>query len=135
MAALPESRITHKIKNAGRWINDHRSGAFAGLTFAVSVSRTISRTESFFFGAGKASEVGLFAGTGMTPAVYEDQIRRRLLRQQLGAQYSPDLLRQLELEIGSRDRGILETNFFVAPTVFLLDVGPGHYHTSALYWG
>ena len=50
MATLPESRIADRIKNSGRWINDHRSGAFAGLTFAVSVSLAL------FFGLSNLSE-------------------------------------------------------------------------------
>jgi len=50
MATLPESRIADRIKNSGRWINDYRSGAFAGLTFAVSVSLAL------FFGLSNLSE-------------------------------------------------------------------------------
>jgi len=50
MAALPESRITAQIKNLGRWANEHRSGAFAALTFAVSVSLAL------FFGLSNLSE-------------------------------------------------------------------------------
>ncbi|MCH7737102.1 MAG: hypothetical protein IH872_06840 [Chloroflexi bacterium] len=50
MAAQPESRISAQIKNSGRWINNHRSGAFAALTFAVSVSLAL------FFGLSNISE-------------------------------------------------------------------------------
>ncbi len=50
MATISESPITGKIKNAARWINDHRSGAFAGLTFAVSVSLAL------FFGLSNIGE-------------------------------------------------------------------------------
>ena len=50
MAALPESWIPAQIKSLGRWSNKHRSGAFAGLTFAVSVSLAL------FFGLSNLSE-------------------------------------------------------------------------------
>ncbi|MCI0811035.1 MAG: hypothetical protein J4O10_05755 [Chloroflexi bacterium] len=50
MAALPESRYQTLVKNAGRWAKDHRSGTFAGLTFAVSVSLAL------FFGLSNLGE-------------------------------------------------------------------------------
>lgn len=50
MAALPESRIPATIKRTALWVKDHRSGAFAGLTFAVSVSLAL------FFGLSNLRE-------------------------------------------------------------------------------
>ena len=50
MASLPESRIPAQIRNLARWANDHRSGAFAALTFAVSVSLAL------FFGLSNLGE-------------------------------------------------------------------------------
>ena len=50
MAAVPESRFLALIKNASRWVNDHRSGTFATLTFAVSVSLAL------FFGLSNLGE-------------------------------------------------------------------------------
>ena len=38
MATVTESRIPSLIQKTVLWVRDHRSGAFAGLTFAVSVS-------------------------------------------------------------------------------------------------
>ena len=50
MAAVPESRFVALFKNAGWWVRDHRSGTFAGLTFAVSVSLAL------FFGLANIGE-------------------------------------------------------------------------------
>ena len=50
MAAVSESRLLAIIKNAGRWVKDHRSGTFAALTFAVSVSLAL------FFGLSNLGE-------------------------------------------------------------------------------
>ena len=50
MATVPESRLPAFIKNAGPWVSDHRSGTFAALTFAVSVSLAL------FFGLANLSE-------------------------------------------------------------------------------
>ena len=51
MAAVLESRIPAQIKSLARWANDHRSGAFAALTFAVSVALAL------FFGLSNLSEL------------------------------------------------------------------------------
>ena len=50
MAALPESRIPAQVQRLARWANEHRSGAFAALTFAVSVFLAL------FFGLSNLSE-------------------------------------------------------------------------------
>lgn len=50
MAAVPESRFPGFIKNAARWVKDHRSGTFAALTFTVSVSLAL------FFGLSNLGE-------------------------------------------------------------------------------
>ncbi len=50
MAAVPESWFLALIKNAGRWVKDHRSGTFAALTFVVSVSIAL------FFGLSNLSD-------------------------------------------------------------------------------
>jgi hypothetical protein len=50
MAAVTESQIPSLIKKAVLWVRDHRSGAFAGLTFAVSVSLAL------FFGLSNLGE-------------------------------------------------------------------------------
>ena len=50
MAETPEPRIPALIKSAGRWVNYHRSGTFAALTFAISVSLAL------FFGLANLSE-------------------------------------------------------------------------------
>jgi len=50
MATVSESRIPSMIKNTALWARDHRSGAFAGLTFAVSVSLAL------FFGLSNLGE-------------------------------------------------------------------------------
>ncbi len=50
MAAVSESRFPALFNKAGRWVKDHRSGSFAALTFAVSVSLAL------FFGLSGLSE-------------------------------------------------------------------------------
>ena len=50
MATHSESRIPTQIRNLGRWANEHRSGAFAALSFAVSVSLAL------FFGLSNLGE-------------------------------------------------------------------------------
>lgn len=50
MAAVPESRSLGLIKSAAQWVKGHRSGAFAALTFAVSVALAL------FFGLSNLSE-------------------------------------------------------------------------------
>ena len=50
MAAVPESRFLALAKNAVQWVKDHRSGTFAALTFAVSVSLAL------FFGLSNLGE-------------------------------------------------------------------------------
>ena len=50
MAAIPESRFAGLFNNAGRWVKDHRSGTFAALTFAISVSLAL------FFGLANLGE-------------------------------------------------------------------------------
>ena len=50
MAAVPESRSLSPIKSAVRWVKDHRGGAFAALTFAVSVALAL------FFGLSNLSD-------------------------------------------------------------------------------
>ena len=50
MAAGSESRFPALFNKAGRWVKDHRSGSFAALTFAVSVSLAL------FFGLSSLSE-------------------------------------------------------------------------------
>jgi len=50
MAAVPETRFVALIKNAGWWVKAHRSGTFAALTFAISVSLAL------FFGLSNLGE-------------------------------------------------------------------------------
>ena len=50
MATHSESRIPAQIRNLGRWANEHRSGVFAALSFAVSVSLAL------FFGLSNLGE-------------------------------------------------------------------------------
>lgn len=50
MAAVPESGFPVLLKNGVRWVKDHRSGTFAALTFAVSVSLAL------FFGLSNLNE-------------------------------------------------------------------------------
>ena len=50
MAAVPDSGNLVLVKNAVGWVKDHRSGTFAALTFAVSVSLAL------FFGLSNLGE-------------------------------------------------------------------------------
>ena len=50
MSAVPESRSLVLFKSAVRWVKDHRSGAFAALTFSVSVALAL------FFGLSNLGE-------------------------------------------------------------------------------